>query len=71
MNNYQYIPQAEQRLAVARNECACPYVYGISFPCPATLLAPIGQTMVIRGDVCDVPMLPVRFQCPRYAIMGW
>lgn len=72
MSEVQFVPQAEQRLATARQACDCDHVYGIVFACPATLLPRMGQMVLQRGDICDIPhVMPMRFECPRHVIMGW
>ncbi len=68
----QFVPQADQRMACAREACACDPVYGIAFACPATLLPRMGQMVLQRGPICDIPhIMPMRFECPRHEIMGW
>lgn len=72
MSEVQFVPQAEKRLEMARQACACEPIYGIVYACPATLMPRMGQMVLQRGAICDIlHVMPFRFQCPRHEIMGW
>jgi hypothetical protein len=63
---------ARARIARACRACACDRIYGVVYPCPATMLPRMGANLLVRGETVDIPhMLPATFECPRYAIMGW